>query len=195
MTTKNYMTIREAAERLGIAEKTARQYVKQGKIRSLFMGGKYRIEPEDLEAFVRSRELGPKGRAASPTYSGAGGRGDYTDPYTAICEFVDSYVARWEERIASGNFDLGAFNEFAYTLNRDLAPVLRRLNDQEVRDVGEQPFSHGVPAALTGRALHQLIDLLDPLTEAMGEKLEEAEVGVSLLEAEKSRTEERREAG
>ena len=49
----------EVARRLGVSEKTARRYIKSGTLPSLFIGGAYRVEEEDLEAFLQGARVSP----------------------------------------------------------------------------------------------------------------------------------------
>ena len=53
----------EVARRLGVSEKTARRYIKSGKLPSVFIGGTYRVEEEDLEVFLQGARVSPPGKA------------------------------------------------------------------------------------------------------------------------------------
>jgi transcriptional regulator with XRE-family HTH domain len=85
--------------------------------------------------------------------------------YQPWLEFADRYADRWERRIQTGAFDIGSVNEFLTILD-ELLPILNKLNADEQRELPQQPFSHGVPAAWTGRAIHRLLGLFDPMIEA-----------------------------
>lgn len=195
----SYIGITELAKRLGVSQVTARKYVKDGLVRSTFMGGRYRVEEEDYEEFVRSRQRGPKGRAA--TYSAyredVRGEDAYPDPYSALSEVVENFAERWERRIESGDFELGSYKEFVSTLTQDIGPTLRRLNEQEVRHLPPQPYSGGVPAASTGRATNRLLELLNPVIAAMHSKMQESELAQFRreLESQVSGARRDREAG
>jgi transcriptional regulator with XRE-family HTH domain len=80
-------------------------------------------------------------------------------------DFVTRYADRWEQRIETGNFDMGNVNEFIATLG-DLLPVLHALNADEQRELPPQDFSFGLPGAKTGQAIGRLSDLLDPMLQA-----------------------------
>lgn len=62
-----YLKLSEAGQRLGVSEKTARRYVKQGVLPSVFVGGAYRVSPEDVDAFLESARVSSKVPAPSPT--------------------------------------------------------------------------------------------------------------------------------
>ena len=49
----------EVARRLGVSEKTARRYIKSGTLPSIFIGGAYRVEEEDLEACLQGARVSP----------------------------------------------------------------------------------------------------------------------------------------
>ena len=49
-----YLTVRQAAKRLDLTEERVRELIVLKQIRATKVG-KWRIRPEDLEAFVRSR--------------------------------------------------------------------------------------------------------------------------------------------
>lgn len=49
-----YLTVRQAAKRLDLTEERVRELINLKEIRATKVG-KWRIKPEDLEAFVKSR--------------------------------------------------------------------------------------------------------------------------------------------
>jgi excisionase family DNA binding protein len=51
---RNYLTIRETAEKLDISEESVRDFIKAKKLRACKIG-QWRVSPEDLEAFIKSR--------------------------------------------------------------------------------------------------------------------------------------------
>jgi excisionase family DNA binding protein len=53
----------EVARRLGVSEKTARRYIRSGTLPSMFIGGAYRVEEADLEAFLQGARVSPPGKA------------------------------------------------------------------------------------------------------------------------------------
>jgi excisionase family DNA binding protein len=52
------------ARELGISEDTARRYVKTGKLPAVFVGGSYRVKPEDIEEYLRQARVDPEAAAA-----------------------------------------------------------------------------------------------------------------------------------
>jgi excisionase family DNA binding protein len=179
-----YVQLGEIAEILGVDHRTVLRWVNAGKLPAIKPGGKYLVAVEDLEKYLAERSTDPKADAA--TYSafreherGEGGAvaDEYPDPYSALSEVAESLAERWEDRVESDDFDLGAFNEFVHTLTQDIGPVLRRLNAQEMRSLQEQqPYSFGYPAASTGRAVMRLAQLLDPIIEAAHRKTQESDL-------------------
>ncbi len=49
-----HLTVREAAKQLGLSEYSIRQFIREKQIRAIKLK-RWRIAPEDLEEFVRSR--------------------------------------------------------------------------------------------------------------------------------------------
>jgi len=49
-----YLTVREAARRLGLTEERVRELINLKEIKAIKVG-KWRIHPDDLEKFVKSR--------------------------------------------------------------------------------------------------------------------------------------------
>lgn len=52
-----YVKIPELAHRLDVSEKTARRYVKEGKLPSVFIGGAFRVSEEDLRDFLEGAKV------------------------------------------------------------------------------------------------------------------------------------------
>jgi excisionase family DNA binding protein len=52
MDVSSYLKLPNAAQRLGVSEKTVRRYIKSGALPSLFVGNAYRVHPDELDAFV-----------------------------------------------------------------------------------------------------------------------------------------------
>ncbi len=51
---KNFLTIHETAQKLDISEESVRDFIKAKKLRAVKIG-QWRVNPEDLEAFIKSR--------------------------------------------------------------------------------------------------------------------------------------------
>jgi len=54
MRLKDYLTVKHAAEQLGLTEYRIRELIREKQIRATKIG-QWRISPEDLEAFIRVR--------------------------------------------------------------------------------------------------------------------------------------------
>lgn len=67
----DYLKIPEVADRLDVSEKTARTYVKTGRIPSVFIGGAYRVSETDLEEYLRGARVRPEDqtpKAQAPSF-------------------------------------------------------------------------------------------------------------------------------
>jgi excisionase family DNA binding protein len=51
---RNFLTIHETAQKLDISEESVRDFIKAKKLRAVKIG-QWRVNPEDLEAFIKSR--------------------------------------------------------------------------------------------------------------------------------------------
>jgi len=54
MLLKGYLTVEEVAKQLGLSEYRVRELIREKKIRAVKIG-QWRIEPSELEKFIRSR--------------------------------------------------------------------------------------------------------------------------------------------
>jgi excisionase family DNA binding protein len=97
------LKLTEVAQELGISEPTARRYVKTGRLPSVFVGGRYRVRREDIEAFLRAAEV----RAGEPTPKPEAPRSSETErrrsrlkeirqDYREAAEGLGSYCDAWE---------------------------------------------------------------------------------------------------
>ena len=50
----HYLTIRETAQKLDISEESVRDFIKSKQLRAVKIG-QWRVNPIDLEAFIKSR--------------------------------------------------------------------------------------------------------------------------------------------
>ena len=58
---KNWLTVREVSQEIELTERRIRELISQREIRATKIG-QWRIAPEDLEAFIRSRTNVEMGR-------------------------------------------------------------------------------------------------------------------------------------
>ncbi|MFH1128953.1 MAG: helix-turn-helix domain-containing protein [Candidatus Omnitrophota bacterium] len=54
MTIKDYLTVRRVAKQLGLTEYRIRELIREKQIRATKIG-QWRVKPEDLEDFIKSR--------------------------------------------------------------------------------------------------------------------------------------------
>jgi len=53
----NLLTISEVAIRLGLAPKTVRKWIRDGKIKAVRLGRQWRVDDEILDLFIRHRTI------------------------------------------------------------------------------------------------------------------------------------------
>lgn len=51
-----FLSVKEAADEIGVKEDTIRSYIRQGRLKALFVGNKYRIKREEWEKFLAALE-------------------------------------------------------------------------------------------------------------------------------------------
>ena len=173
-----YLKLPEVARRLDISEKTARRMVKGGKLPAMFIGNAYRVSEEDIATYLRNAQVDPKapGRSSvEPSFNDVLDGERREAIYGPWLKFANRYADRWQQRIETGNFDLGSVNEFIATV-ADLMATLHELNAAEVQELPEQPYSFSAPGAKTGAAIMRIADLIDPLITAGAAKFESSEL-------------------
>jgi excisionase family DNA binding protein len=57
---KQYFTVEDIAEQLGVSVDTVRNWIKQGKLEAYKVGRDYRISREQFEKFMEERRTGRK---------------------------------------------------------------------------------------------------------------------------------------
>lgn len=56
------LTLKETAEYLRISTKSARKLIQDGELNAAMIGKRWKIRPEDLQQFIRSRQPGAENR-------------------------------------------------------------------------------------------------------------------------------------
>lgn len=94
----DYLKIPEIARRLDVSEKTARRYVKDGTLPSVFVGGAYRVSEEDLEDYLQDARVQP-GKAPAPLQLQLEEPAGLSDGWAeSYAELGRELVRSWEER-------------------------------------------------------------------------------------------------
>ncbi len=57
---KPLLTLDEAAQRLRTTSWTVRRWIREGKLVGTKIGGEWRVDPDDLEEFIRKGKTTPK---------------------------------------------------------------------------------------------------------------------------------------
>ncbi len=60
-TAERFMSLQEVGDELGVSNQTVRRWVKAGELAAYKPGKEYRVKGSDLEEFLETREVGPKG--------------------------------------------------------------------------------------------------------------------------------------
>ena len=176
MQEEDRLSLREAADALGVSEVTARRWIKSDKLKAYQPGRKYLIPRSAVDELLESES--PKVESSSLELSLFNGLESERreSVYGPWLEFVNDYADQWEERIEAGDLDLGSINEFIRVCDH-LVPVLTELNALELREFPvEVSDTFGGHEAITGRAIWRLFDLLNPMAQAGGAMFADSEL-------------------
>lgn len=58
--TREYLSTREIAERLGVHLRTVGNWIRRGELPAVRVGGQYRVSKQDFEAFLEQRRTNRK---------------------------------------------------------------------------------------------------------------------------------------
>lgn len=56
-----YLTVKKVSQRLGVSEKTIRDYINNGELKAYKLGASWKITEENLQAFIESKSNIQKG--------------------------------------------------------------------------------------------------------------------------------------
>lgn len=56
---EEWLTIRQIARMVNVDEKTVRRWIKSGQLSAIELGGRYRVKPADLQAFLEKHRKQP----------------------------------------------------------------------------------------------------------------------------------------
>jgi excisionase family DNA binding protein len=133
---ENLLSPQEAGDRLGVSVYTVRRWIQEGRIPAYKPGKEYRIRESDLEEFLQTREVRPKGTGRSPSepslFNGLEEerRLRYLRPWRA---FVHGLARRWETEPPR--------------TSREIAPLFEALTAVVEQGVFEPPDEVGTSEA------------------------------------------------
>jgi len=55
-----FLSVKEAADEIGVKEDTIRSYIRQGRLKAIFVGNKYRIKREEWNKVLATLETTPE---------------------------------------------------------------------------------------------------------------------------------------
>jgi excisionase family DNA binding protein len=103
------LSLREAADALGISEVTARRWVRSGKLKAYQPGRKYQIPASAVEELLEEEAEAPKAKAPPSPLSAEGTDGwrfrTSTPQLRKNLQLVESWVQPWMETIQRGDLD------------------------------------------------------------------------------------------
>lgn len=57
----DYLTVKKVSQKLGVSEKTVREYISKGELIAFKLGTGWKITEEDLQTFIKSKSNVQKG--------------------------------------------------------------------------------------------------------------------------------------
>jgi excisionase family DNA binding protein len=168
----------EAGDRLGVSVYTVRRWIQEGRIPAYKPGKEYRIRDSDLEEFLQTREVRPKGRASSPlepTLNGLLEEERRKDVYLPWLEFAGRYADRWHEKAKRGGLDRGAYYEWKETLH-DLSATTKRLREEEEQGLSPEQRRELEDDLIMWKVQSRLIGTLPSVLGAMEKLYSESEL-------------------
>jgi excisionase family DNA binding protein len=124
---EEHLSLAEAAERMGISERTARRWIKSGKLRAYKPGRDYWIPESALTELVEESEVHPKASASSqPSFNGL----LEEENLSRFSEAIIAVAARWGEAMSSPDMkDTKRFGLIEAAL--DLSGVIEERVEEE----------------------------------------------------------------
>jgi excisionase family DNA binding protein len=148
---EEHLSLADAAERMGISERTARRWIKSGKLRAYKPGRDYWIPESALTELVEESKVYPKAPASSQPSSN--GLLEEERRLSRFAEGVALAAERWGEAVASTDMDDS--KRFGII---DAALDLGDLISESVR--GEEDWE-----AIPNRERLELVTTMEKLTE------------------------------
>ncbi len=174
---EDHLSLAEAAERLGISERSAYRWVKSGKLRAYKPGRDYWIPESAVTEIIEQSLVRPKKVEAPPsqqlTLNGELAEERRAAEYQRWADFVDLYASRWERRIETGDFDRSSLDEL-YAFIEDIQPTLLELGLQEKHEQSPEYIHTWGP--VMSQAIMRLYHLFEPLIPAVREKFDDTEL-------------------
>ncbi len=159
----DYLKLPELARRLDVSQPTARRMVRSGKLPSVFVGGAYRVNEDDLEKYLEDAKVRPgdSPKAQAPLSEGTGRREALRQNidkrnenrtllspeeqragrlrgYAATAEQVSETCSYWESRLDnSAGLDNTEIQSLA-SFMKSQSNLLEGETNAELRDLQEQ---------------------------------------------------------
>ena len=177
-TPAEYLSLSEVAGFFGVSERTVYRWIKAGGLKAYKPGRDYRIPQSAVREFMKESEITPKGRSRSlfePSLNDLLEEERREAIYGPWLEAITRYADRWEQRIETGNFDMGNVSEFIATLE-DLGPTLSKLEAEEREQLPQDQWGDYHENLKMNVAIGRLMSLFNPLIAAGTAKLENTQL-------------------
>jgi excisionase family DNA binding protein len=182
----------EVAELLNISERTARRWIKSGKLRAYKPGRDYRIPERALRELAEASEVRPKARASlsqDRLFNGAREREAFIE---RVRQYIDARVAHYQRRLTETEGGPLAGYEGATRLSDDALDEFMDLPDLINGELAERwMLNPEVPEVVKEDLGRAVGEVMRPLVEIVGRiggrEKELAETEAQRVEAERRR--------
>jgi excisionase family DNA binding protein len=135
---EEHLSLAEAAERMGISERTARRWIKSGKLRAYKPGRDYWIPESALTDLIEESEVHPKAPASSqPDFNELLEEEqrrteleEVRESFLEDCAPAGDYIMRWERWLDTGGIPEEAVREFLVAATALYPALLGLLRDE-----------------------------------------------------------------
>jgi excisionase family DNA binding protein len=151
---EEHLSLAEAAERMGISERTARRWIKSGKLRAYKPGRDYWIPESALTELVEESEVHPKALTSSqPSFDGLLEERRIAIPYEVCRYALESFCNHWQPALSGKRrLDRQGFEDFKADA-ASLYGLTRVVMGVEMEELGGQHYDEeGDPVFYTERS-------------------------------------------
>jgi excisionase family DNA binding protein len=186
---EEHLSLADAAERMGISERTARRWIKSGKLRAYKPGRDYWIPESALTELVEESKVHPKAPTSSqPSFNGLleEEQRDYGSHVWERINLLDAAAEQWQRFVDEGLYDLEK-------LDFKLLKVVDRVSMEIVLNHGREAaaMKRGSTDEVRARLEQAERRLIDNILEFWGRVEKERELRkVTNLDAFKAQREE-----
>ena len=137
---EHHLSLTEAAGRLDISERTARRWIKSGKLRAYKPGRDYRIPESAIQQVIEESVVLPKAENRSSRepslFNGLEERRPLN--YRTCAEALDRLCSHWQTRLTFNDLDQRSMWEFGIATEYFILPVVEQIFDAQLAELNQK---------------------------------------------------------